>query len=203
MIGENRARIQGLERFVDDSYDYRDSYYDLNPAALGEDLAKDIKVWLEENGRQLPQGATYLAMGAGQAIPEFALARSLGISDQNLTLLDKKFSSATLMHFKREHPAVQIIEENAFRFLSRDQKGKYSAISAISMEYAFRKGSMPGFIEALSFIVSPGSFAAVHPYFGNEDMNLWQQNGFEPLFSSPNILRPPTYHMVFQGKGRS
>lgn len=59
----------------------------------GDLSARFVKSWLSENKTQLSPDTRYLTLGVGQAYPEEAFARHLGISPDRVTMVDRDFRS--------------------------------------------------------------------------------------------------------------
>lgn len=70
----------------------------------GDNAAKDVKKWLTENNRNLPPHVSYLALGVGQAYPEEAFARHLGIPADRVTMVDRCIAGYTRVRLAEKLP---------------------------------------------------------------------------------------------------
>jgi len=151
--------------------------------SVGEDMADIILARLAVLGINLPTDAKYLAMGAGQGLAELEMARLLGINTENVTLLDKKFSTRAVARFHDLGFIGTRVEDDAFRFLETPQTQKFDLVSAFSMDYAYNTNDrLEQLIAGLSANMNADGIVVLTPdkkRFGITQ--TWAKHGFVSL----------------------
>lgn len=149
---------------------------DVNRADIGELIGQRLK----RAGIVFPIDARYLAIGAGQAHPEIALAETLGIRPSNVTLLDKRFSPTARTRFRNTQFPGLILEENLADFFRKPSEERYDLASTFGMEYLFSDPQpLETLINGLSPRMNANGVVVMFPPTGNR--SLWEKYGFSPL----------------------
>jgi hypothetical protein len=153
-----------------------DAIDDVNPASFGIDIGRSLR----HRGVVFPPSARYLAIGAGQAHPEIALAQTLGINFSEVTLLDKRFSSKAHNRFRTLEFPGRMVEEDVNDFLREPSEAKYDLVSSFGMEYIFgNTTNLEKLIRGLSTKMNENGVVVMFPPLGNP--SLWGGYGFSPL----------------------
>jgi hypothetical protein len=167
-----------------------DSKDALNDAEAGEDYAEFILFGMKESASSFPTDARYLALGAGQAQAELALAKKLGIAEQNVTLLDKAFSNRARNRFKKIAFSGKRIETDIFSYLDSSSVEKYDLVTAIGIEYLLTEDTtLERLITGLSAKLNANGIVFISPSSPTRDMiPTWKSNNFTPLLPDTTFL---------------
>lgn len=155
-----------------------DKLIDAGKEAVAKTAELRIRQYLGKD--RMPVGRKYLALGVGAAIPELALARSLHIPDNHITLVEKQSFPDILKELRAKYPRINYqYSEGLYHFLQTTHE-KYDLVTAFLLHHLFRDSQrMEAFINLLSQKVRPGAIISVLPYVGQ--YHVWRNNGFEPF----------------------
>jgi hypothetical protein len=146
----------------------------------GDLAGRDIKRWLTKTRSKLPPNATYLALGVGQAGPEVAFARHLGISPERVTMVDRRIPEYTRERLAREFPGAELVQSGIFEYLANPPKKGFSVVGAFGIEYLFEKEKAPEtFVAAMPNLVGKDGIVYISFYCGENVDPLWKKSGFE------------------------
>lgn len=149
---------------------------------IGRTVASRIRRALVAQGTSLSDQSRYLALAAGQAYAEYAVAKGLDIALDNITLVDRQFEPLTLGCLRSEHPETEIIESGLFTYLDHPTRTGFSVVTALGIEYVLEdEVAMKALIKGTPKLLLPGGFVCIFPYFGKDMRRTWVQQGFEEI----------------------
>lgn len=164
----------------------------------GDLSARFVKSWLKENKTQLSPDALYLALGAGQAYPEEAFARHLGISPDRVTMVDREFRDYTKRRLKEKFSGAEMVETGIFSYLTNPPKTGFSLVSAFGIEYVFKRETAPEiFVQSMPKLVCRNGIVCIGMYNGDDVDKLWEEKGFEVVMGYTGFLDYQMY--VYKG----
>lgn len=108
---------------------------------------------------------TLLALGAGQAYPELALARIAQIPLQSVTLLDVEFSSRARRRIATVAPEATLIETGLFSYLQNPDGNRYSLVTTFGLHDVLRGENVEEFFRLLPNVLADSAIVFLH-HFG-------------------------------------
>lgn len=150
--------------------------------SAGRRLGKGIKEYIQREGIQLTRNRSYLGLAAGQAYSELTFASTLGVKPENITLVDRGFSSYTRRHISRK---IQLVESGLFAFLEDPNNSGFTFISAFGIEYVLSdEPKIDALITQTAKTLTKPGFVVVFPYVSYSRHKVWTKNGFKTI--TPN-----------------
>lgn len=143
---------------------------------------------MQERGQTLPEDVRYLGLGVGQAYPEVALAKGLGVPPERAVFVDKRFRAYALDRLATDFPAVQTVTSGIFAFLETTAEKDFSIVSAFGIEYAISADDqIRPFIELMPRLMRVGGIVAISFYHAGNVDEHWRRKGFQPVvgYSGP------------------
>lgn len=157
-----------------------DTSSDVGDTAYGDYAGRAIKRWLSGTGKKLSPNPSYLALGVGQAYPEVAFARHLGISPERVTMVDRRIPEYTRERLAAEFPGVELVKSGIFEYLANPPKRDFSVVGAFGIEYLFERREAPeSFVAAMPNLVGKDGIVYICSYCGKNVDELWRRVGFE------------------------
>lgn len=150
-----------------------------------------IRAFEQSGYAPIPPGSSYLALGAGPAIAEQALAERIQIS--KLVLVDRDPSHATSFNTPIDGLQTEYVVKGIFEYLS-STNGDYQLISAIALEILLKQpGAMELFIYLIKNVVAEGGYVLVFPYCGEDYDEAWAAAGFGLAYRGEGPYRALVY----------
>lgn len=130
----------------------------------------------------LPTGTTYLALAAGEARPEMALADTMGLNFPQVTLVDRDYSESTVMYLRQRFPGVQPVPSGLFTYLANTSGTDFSIVTMIGGDYILRqKDALETLLSQLPKVMSPHGVVYVETNRRESVVEIYKNYGYKPI----------------------
>jgi len=169
-----------------------------HPASSAGIITRVLLTWMKNEDRGFLPEDRLLALAAGKAYPELAIAEKLGLKHSSISLVDRHFSPEARARFQRDYSGVTTIESGMFSFLGNPPAADFSIVTLIGVEHAFFDPmAISTLVTLLPNVLRKDGVVIVAPYIAENPKQEWINGGFQPLLSwtTDNIL-------MYRYKGR-
>lgn len=177
-----------------------DQYETAHNEMVAQPIVDRLRFEREHGIISIPEDARYLALGAGQAYAELAIAEGMGIKPENVTLLDKGFTPYARARFDEIKFPGQIVEDGALGYLEAQRSPSFHLVTAIGIEHRISEPEEhERLVRGVAGALHEGGVAiAFMGFMGWRNFdNVWKSYGFESLIKERGTSRM-SYTMVLR-----
>ncbi len=130
-----------------------------------------------------------LCLGAGQGYPELELIEALEIPYQNVTLLDRQFSTTVKDRLTKAAPEATLIESGMFSYLESAKGKHFSLVTAFGLHDVITKETVDEFLRLITGVTDSSAIVFIqHKILPTIVIETVKRHGFVPLLSGPFLF---------------